>query len=70
MNNVISIAIISILSLIVIIIVSKYKRLKNKALRKASEEEAPASYLTKGFLEELNYKLWSTKGSRFNSDKR
>lgn len=70
MNNVISIAIISILFLIVILLISKNKRLKNKASLKASDEEAPASYLTKGFLEELNYKLWSTKGSRFNSDKR
>ncbi|GAA3769609.1 hypothetical protein GCM10022423_23830 [Flavobacterium ginsengiterrae] len=24
-------------------------------------------YLNKTFLEELNYKIWSTKGSRFNA---
>ena len=34
------------------------------------ESEAPADYLSKGFLEELNYKMWSTKGARFNCDKR
>jgi len=27
-------------------------------------------YLQKTFLEELNYKIWSTKGSRFNASKR
>lgn len=27
-------------------------------------------YLEKSFLEELNYKIWSTKGSRFEADKR
>lgn len=27
-------------------------------------------YLDKTFLEELNYKIWSTKGSRFNASKR
>lgn len=27
-------------------------------------------YLDKTFLEELNYKIWSTKGSRFNANKR
>ena len=27
-------------------------------------------YLEKTFLEELNYKIWITKGSRFNADKR
>ena len=39
---------------------------------KSSKEEmnAPGDYLGKSFLEELNYKMWSTKGSRFNSDKR
>lgn len=34
------------------------------------ELDAPSDYLGKGFLEELNYKMWSTKGSRFNCDKR
>src|SRR5690554_3947465 len=34
------------------------------------EVNAPGDYLSKSFLEELNYKLWSTKGSRFNADKR
>ena len=28
------------------------------------------SYLEKSFLEELNYKIWSTKGVRFEADKR
>lgn len=28
------------------------------------------SYLEKSFLEELNYKIWSTKGARFEADKR
>lgn len=27
-------------------------------------------YLDKTFIEELNYKIWSTKGSRFNANKR
>lgn len=27
-------------------------------------------YLEKSFLEELNYKIWTTKGSRFNANKR
>lgn len=30
----------------------------------------PKKYLAKSFLEELNYKIWSTKGARFNADKR
>lgn len=34
------------------------------------ELDAPADYLSKSFLEELNYKMWSTKGARFNCDKR
>ena len=34
------------------------------------ENNAPADYLSKSFLEELNYKMWSTKGARFNCDKR
>ena len=34
---------------------------KNKSYR---------DYLDKTFLEELNYKIWSTKGSRFNANKR
>lgn len=34
------------------------------------ELDAPGDYLGKSFLEELNYKMWSTKGSRFNCDKR
>ena len=34
------------------------------------ELDAPSDYLGKSFLEELNYKMWSTKGSRFNCDKR
>lgn len=31
---------------------------------------SPKNYLEKSFLEELNYKIWSTKGARFNADKR
>ncbi|WP_111709092.1 SLATT domain-containing protein [Lutibacter citreus] len=31
---------------------------------------SPKEYLEKSFLEELNYKIWSTKGARFNADKR
>tara|TARA_R110000850_G_scaffold148970_1_gene271429 strand:- start:29 stop:706 length:678 start_codon:yes stop_codon:yes gene_type:complete len=34
------------------------------------EKNAPGDYLSKSFLEELNFKMWSTKGARFNSDKR
>jgi hypothetical protein len=30
----------------------------------------PKKYLEKSFLEELNYKIWSTKGARFKADKR
>lgn len=37
---------------------------------KNEENSAPADYLSKSFFEELNYKMWSTKGSRFNCDKR
>lgn len=70
MNDILIIAIIFALSISVIVLISKNKKLKSKVSAIASEDEAPASYLTKGFLEELNYKLWSTKGSRFNSDKR
>lgn len=33
-------------------------------------DSAPNDYLSKSFFEELNYKMWSTKGSRFNCDKR
>lgn len=35
-----------------------------------TNREAPNDYLSKGFLEELNYKMWSTKGARFNCDNR
>ena len=34
------------------------------------DDSAPNNYLSKSFFEELNYKMWSTKGSRFNCDKR
>lgn len=34
------------------------------------ENSAPNEYLSKEFIEELNFKLWSTKGARFNCDKR
>lgn len=39
---------------------------------KKTEEEtnAPNDYLSKSFFEELNYKMWSTKESSFNCDKR
>lgn len=33
-------------------------------------EKSYKDYLDKTFLEELNYKIWSTKGSRFNANKR
>ena len=33
-------------------------------------EKSHKDYLEKTFLEELNYKIWSTKGSRFNANKR
>tara|TARA_B100000378_G_scaffold225912_1_gene189851 strand:- start:24078 stop:24749 length:672 start_codon:yes stop_codon:yes gene_type:complete len=34
------------------------------------DKDAPGNYLSKSFLEELNFKMWSTKGARFNCDKR
>jgi len=33
-------------------------------------DKSHKDYLNKTFLEELNYKIWSTKGSRFNANKR
>jgi len=33
-------------------------------------EKSHRDYLEKTFLEELNYKIWSTKGARFNANKR
>jgi hypothetical protein len=33
-------------------------------------DKSHKDYLYKTFLEELNYKIWSTKGSRFNANKR
>ncbi len=49
-------------------------RLKIKNIMKEEnnrqDETAPNDYLSKSFFEELNYKMWSTKGSRFNCDKR
>lgn len=33
-------------------------------------KKSPRDYLNKTFIEELNYKIWSTKGSRFNANKR
>lgn len=35
-----------------------------------TKEKSYKDYLDKTFLEELNYKIWSTKGSRFNANKR
>lgn len=35
-----------------------------------TKEKSYKDYLEKTFLEELNYKIWSTKGSRFNANKR
>lgn len=35
-----------------------------------SEYGSSKEYLEKSFLEELNYKIWSTRSSRFNADKR
>ena len=37
---------------------------------KANQFTGPKQYLEKSFLEELNYKIWSTKAARFNADKR
>ncbi|UMB61155.1 SLATT domain-containing protein [Lutibacter sp. A80] len=37
---------------------------------KTNQFTGPKKYLEKSFLEELNYKIWSTKASRFNADKR
>jgi hypothetical protein len=34
------------------------------------EQKTYKDYLDKTFLEELNYKIWSTKGSRFNASTR
>jgi len=35
-----------------------------------TERKSHKDYLDKTFLEELNYKIWTTKGSRFNANKR
>lgn len=35
-----------------------------------NEHRSYKDYLDKTFLEELNYKIWTTKGSRFNANKR
>lgn len=37
---------------------------------KKNQFTGPKKYLEKSFLEELNYKIWSTKGARFKTDKR
>jgi len=37
---------------------------------KVNESSAPNDYLSDTFIKELNFKLWSTKGARFNCDKR
>lgn len=36
----------------------------------SEEKKTNRDYLEKTFLEELNYKIWVTKGSRFNANKR
>ncbi|KAA1246350.1 SLATT domain-containing protein [Aquimarina sp. RZ0] len=36
----------------------------------SDKEKSYTDYLDKTFLEELNYKVWSTKGSRFNASTR
>ena len=38
--------------------------------KEKSQFTGPKKYLEKSFLEELSYKIWSTKGARFNADKR
>ncbi|CAZ97428.1 Conserved hypothetical membrane protein [Zobellia galactanivorans] len=38
--------------------------------RTLEKKKSYKDYLDKTFLEELNYKIWSTKGSRFNASKR
>ena len=34
------------------------------------EQKTYLDYLDKSYLEELNYKIWSTKGARFNANER
>ena len=34
------------------------------------QQRSYRDYLNKTFLEELNYKIWTTKGSRFNASSR
>ncbi|MDH7911138.1 SLATT domain-containing protein [Winogradskyella sp. SYSU M77433] len=38
--------------------------------KKNNQFTGPKKYLEKSFLEELNYKIWSTKAARFHADKR
>ena len=39
-------------------------------IEKTEQFTGQKKYLEKSFLEELNYKIWSTKSARFNADKR
>lgn len=70
MNSTLNIIIISVLLIVILVLITKIRKINNRLTPNSNKNEAPASYLKKGFLEELNYKLWSTKGSRFNSDDR
>lgn len=70
MNNTLSIIIIAVLCISIILLIIKNRKLKKQSSQKISRDEAPGDYLSKSFLEELNYKMWSTKGARFNCDKR
>jgi hypothetical protein len=46
----------------------RYHTFKKK--RTLEKKKSYKDYLDKTFLEELNYKIWSTKGNRFNANKR
>jgi len=64
--------ILFIIALLFIIwkLIKRINKLEKSASDKGMDKEAPNEYLSKGFLEELNYKMWSTKGARFNCDNR
>lgn len=44
--------------------------MKEKEKEKKNHFTGSKEYLEKSFLEELSYKIWSTKGARFQADKR
>jgi hypothetical protein len=54
-----------------LLFIYKLVRAHNYRMEKTTNEYiGPKKYLEKSFLEEINYKIWSTKGARFNADKR